>query len=251
VAYSIGSVSERAAIRLVPEPWPRPRGTRAHRPSQHHFQTNTSVTDDATTREDRPAPDPGGISRAVPEAWLAAIVDSSDDAIIGKTLDGIIQSWNDGARRIFGYEAAEIVGRTVYTLIPPELHSEEPEILRRLLDGERMDHYETVRLRKDGTRIDVSLSVSPIRDARGKIVGAAKVARDVTEAIRFHRAERELLDQLQELTSELEQQVAEAQALQEEVEQANSDLVEALANADDARRLAEEATPRRASFWRR
>ena len=195
-------------------------------------------------------------------AWLAAIVESSDDAIVGKTLDSVIRSWNDGARRVFGYEAEEIVGKTVYTLIPPELRHEEAEIIARLLKGERIDHYETVRVRKDGARIDVSLSVSPIRNADGEIVGAAKVARDVTEAKRLQRAERELLEQLQELTSELEQQIEEAQALQEEVEQANNDLVESLASAeaaqaqaeaarreaDEARRAAEQANAAKSQF---
>ena len=208
------------------------------------------------------SPAAAGVFRTNPVAWLAAIVESSDDAIVGKTLDSVIRSWNDGARRVFGYEAAEIVGKTVYTLIPPELRHEEADIIARLLRGERIDHYETVRVRKDGARIDVSLSVSPIRNADGDIIGAAKVARDVTEAKRLQRAERELLEQLQELTSELEQQIEEAQALQEEVEQANNDLIESLANAeaaqaqaeaarreaDDARRAAEQANAAKGQF---
>jgi PAS domain S-box-containing protein len=189
-------------------------------------------------------------------------VASSDDAIIGKTLDSVIRSWNSGARRIFGYEAAEIIGKPVSKLIPPELHHEEAEIIARLLEGKRIDHYETVRLGKDGSRIDVSLSVSPIRNASGEIIGAAKVARDVTEAKRLQRGERELLDQLQELTSELEQQIDEAQSLQEEVEQANNDLIASLSDAeaargqaeiarreaDDARRSAEEANAAKSQF---
>jgi len=179
--------------------------------------------------------------RTNPETWLAAIVDSSDDAIIGKTLDSVIRSWNGGARRIFGYDAAEIVGKPITHLIPPELHHEESQIIARLLEGKRVDHYETVRVRKDGARIDVSLSVSPIRSADGQIIGAAKVVRDVTEAKRLQRAERELLEQLQELTSELEQQIEEAQSLQEEVEQANNDLVASLADADSSREHAEVA----------
>ena len=203
-----------------------------------------------------------GIPRSNPEAWLAAIVESSDDAIVGKTLDSVIRSWNSGARRLFGYEAAEIVGKPVYALIPPELHHEEPEIIARLLDGDRVDHYETVRVRKDGSRIEVSLSVSPIRNAAGEIVGAAKVARDITEAKRLRRAERELLEQLQELTTELEQQIEEAQSLQEEVEQTNNELLTSLTDAesmrvqaetarreaDDARRSAEEANAAKSQF---
>jgi PAS domain S-box-containing protein len=182
-----------------------------------------------------------GVHAQNPEAWLAAIVESSDDAIVGKTLDSVIRSWNEGARRVFGYEASEIIGRTVYALIPPELHHEEPQIIARLLNGERVDHFETVRVRKDGTRIDVSLSVSPIRDASGKIVGAAKLARDVTEAKRLQRAERELLKQTQELTARLEQQVEEGQLLQEELEQAMDDLTNSLDDAQAARQQAELA----------
>jgi PAS domain S-box-containing protein len=203
-----------------------------------------------------------GVLTTNAETWLAAIVESSDDAIIGKTLDSVIRSWNSGARRIFGYDAAEIIGKPVTTLIPPALHHEESVIVGQLLEGRRVDHYETVRVRKDGSPIDVSLSVSPIRNANGKIIGAAKVARDVTEAKRLQRAERELLDQLQELTSELEQQIEEAQSLQEEVEQANNELMTSLADAEaareqaessrreanDARRSAEEANAAKSQF---
>src|SRR6476646_2724561 len=91
-----------------------------------------------------------------PEAWLAAIVDSSDDAVVGKTLDSVIRSWNAGATRVFGFEAAEAIGQPVYLIIPPERYEEEPRIIEQLLRGERIDHFETVRLRKDGTRIEVS-----------------------------------------------------------------------------------------------
>ena len=114
---------------------------------------------------------------------LAAIVESSDDAIIGKTLDGIITSWNEGARRIYGYGAEEVVGRQISILIPPDLKDELPSILKRLGKGERIDHYETARLRKDGQRIDVSLTISPIRDSVGNIIGVSTIARDITEKI--------------------------------------------------------------------
>ena len=190
-----------------------------------------------------------------PEAWLAAIVDSSDDAVIGKTLDSVIRSWNAGATRVFGYTAAEAIGQPVYLIIPPERHHEEPTIISRLLRGERIDHYETVRLRKDGTRIDVSVSISPIRDASGRIIGAAKVARDISETKRLQRLEREHAKEVQELASELEaqvqegqqlqqeleQQVEESQSLQEELEQTNDELMRALENTKVARRQAEEA----------
>jgi PAS domain S-box-containing protein len=115
------------------------------------------------------------------QARLAAIVESSQDAIISKTLDGIIRSWNAGAERIFGYTAGEAVGRPVTLLIPPDRLDEEREILARLTGGQRIEHYETVRMAKDGRRLFISLAVSPIRDAEGHVIGASKVARDVTE----------------------------------------------------------------------
>jgi PAS domain S-box-containing protein len=113
-------------------------------------------------------------------ARLAAIVESSDDAIIGKNISGIIQSWNRGAERIFGYTAQEVIGKSITLLIPPDRVDEEPEILRRIRRGEHIDHYESVRRRKDGRLLDVSLTISPISNARGQIVGASKIARDIT-----------------------------------------------------------------------
>jgi PAS domain S-box-containing protein len=130
-----------------------------------------------------------GSSADDPRAHLAAIVDSSDDAIVSKNLDGVIQSWNRGAERIFGYTAAEVVGQPITMLIPPERQAEEVDILARLRRGERVEHLETVRATKDGRRIDVSLTVSPIRDASGAVVGASKIARDITGQ---KRAEGEL-----------------------------------------------------------
>jgi PAS domain S-box-containing protein len=114
-------------------------------------------------------------------AWLAAIVESSDDAIVSKTLDGVITSWNRGAERLFGYSAEEAVGRSITMIIPTDRLGEEAEVLARLRRGEKIDHFETVRQAKDGRLLDISLSVSPIRDERGVIVGAAKVARDISE----------------------------------------------------------------------
>ncbi|MGH7617240.1 MAG: PAS domain-containing sensor histidine kinase [Gemmatimonadaceae bacterium] len=173
-----------------------------------------------------------------PEAWLAAIVESSDDAIVGKTLDSVIRSWNAGATRMFQYQPSEIIGRSVLQIIPPELHHEERAIVDRLSRGERIDHFQTVRMRRDGTRIDVSLSVSPIRDESGRIVGAAKIARDVTEEKRARESERELATQLQEMAAELEQQLEEGQSLQEELEESNESLARSLA---EAKRLGGEA----------
>ncbi len=131
---------------------------------------------------------------------LAAVVESSGDAIITKTLEGVIATWNNGAERMFGYTARETVGKPITILIPAEQHDEEPPILERIRRGEGIDHYETIRVRKDGTRIHVSLNVSPIRDADGKIIGASKIARDVTtqkrvdEALRQERRVLELLN---------------------------------------------------------
>ena len=127
---------------------------------------------------------------------LAAIVVSSDDAIISKTLDGIITSWNGGATRIFGYEPSEMIGQSILRVIPPELHGEESEILARLQRGERIDHYETIRVAKDGRRVDVSLTVSPLRDRSGNVVGASKVGRDITERKRAEKLQRILTDEL-------------------------------------------------------
>src|SRR4051794_10991117 len=109
-------------------------------------------------------------------AWLAssrlaAIVDSCDDAIIGMTLDGTVTSWNKAAEQIFGYSAQETIGRDISILIPPDLEDEEPRMLERVSQGERVEHYESVRRRKDGTLVDVSLTISPIRDPQGNIIG--------------------------------------------------------------------------------
>ncbi|MGC1650902.1 MAG: PAS domain S-box protein [Candidatus Sulfotelmatobacter sp.] len=122
---------------------------------------------------------------------LAAIVSSSDDAIVSKNLDGIIKTWNTGAEHIFGYSAKEAIGQHITLVIPPDRRAEEDDILARLRRGERIDHFQTVRRRKDGTLLDVSLTISPVRDTSGRIIGASKVARDITAQ---KRAEKELLE---------------------------------------------------------
>jgi PAS domain S-box-containing protein len=124
------------------------------------------------------------------QARLAAIVESSQDAIVSKTLDSIIRTWNAGAERLFGYKAEEAVGRSITLIIPPERLDEEKEILARLARGERIEHYETVRVAKDGRRLEISLTISPIRDAEGRIIGASKIARDVTGRKRAEEALR-------------------------------------------------------------
>lgn len=114
---------------------------------------------------------------------LTAIIESSDDAIISKDLNGIITSWNTGAEQLFGYKPDEIVGKSILTLIPSELHHEEPIILGRIRRGERIDHYETVRRRKNGSLFNISVTVSPLKDRNGKIIGASKIARDITDRV--------------------------------------------------------------------
>jgi PAS domain S-box-containing protein len=128
--------------------------------------------------------------------WLAAIVESSDDAIISKDLDGVIMTWNRGAERLFGYSAEEAVGKSVILLIPPDRHHEEPAILARLRRGERIDHYETVRRRKDGTLLNISLTVSPVKDADGRILGVSKIARDITERKRAQEQQTLLFNEM-------------------------------------------------------
>jgi two-component system CheB/CheR fusion protein len=118
---------------------------------------------------------------------LAAIIESSDDAIVSKDLNGIITSWNAGAQRLFGYTAEEIVGKSILTLIPPERQHEEPGILARIRRGERIDHYETVRRKKDGTSFDISVTVSPLKNKNGQIIGASKIARDISDRVRNER----------------------------------------------------------------
>ncbi len=124
-------------------------------------------------------------------AQLAAIVESSNDAIIGKTLDGIITSWNSGAEKIYGYSAQEAIGSPIAILVPPELPEDEPRFLERIKRGDRVDRHETVRFRKDGQRIDVSLTISPIKDTTGNIIGASTIARDITEHKRMQQALRD------------------------------------------------------------
>lgn len=127
---------------------------------------------------------------------LGSIVENSNDAIISKDLGGIINSWNKGAERLFGYAPIEIIGRSVLTLIPSGLHHEEPGIIERIRRGDRIEHFETERVRKDGERIHISLTVSPVKDARGVIVGASKIARDITERKRADEQRQLLINEL-------------------------------------------------------
>ena len=127
---------------------------------------------------------------------LASIIDSSDDAIISKTLDGVVTSWNDAAERIFGYRADEMIGRPITALFPPDRLDEEPQIIDRISHGERVEHFETVRRTKDGRLIDVSLTISPVIDADGVIIGASKIARDIS-------AQKRARDEIQQMNEQL------------------------------------------------
>jgi two-component system CheB/CheR fusion protein len=160
-------------------------------------QEQTMNSGDRTARvTPGPRSDAEAIDYSVQLALLAAIVASSDDAIVSKTLDGQIQSWNAGATRIFGYLADEVIGKPITIIIPPEFHEEERQILARVRSGDRIDHFDTVRLTKDGRRIAISLTVSPIRDLHGTIVGASKVARDISERKAAEQALRESAQRL-------------------------------------------------------
>ena len=139
------------------------------------------------------------------QARLAAIVASSDDAIISKSLDGVIRTWNRGAERIFGYSAEEAIGQHITLIIPAERYAEEAMVLAKIRAGGTVDHFETVRRTKDGRLIDISLTVSPIRDTRGRITGASKIARDITERKRMDAMMRDSEDRLRALVAELRQ----------------------------------------------
>jgi PAS domain S-box-containing protein len=160
---------------------------------------------------------------------LAAIVESSDDAIVSKNLDGVIASWNKGAERVFGYSADEAIGQPITIVIPEERLHEEHEILTRIRRGERIDHFETVRRRKDGSLIDISLTVSPVKNEEGKIVGASKIARDITE-------QKQTQEQIATLARETEHRsknvLANVQAI---VAVSQSDTVDGLKHAIDGR----------------
>jgi PAS domain S-box-containing protein len=144
--------------------------------------------------------DPEGITLEENQALLAAIIDSSDDAIVSKTLDGIITSWNKGAENIFGFTAAEVINKHISVIIPESRLDEETHIINKIRSGERISHFETVRKRKDGSDINISLTVSPVT-RRGKIIGASKIARDITERVEVERQKEMVTTKLRELNS--------------------------------------------------
>ncbi len=144
--------------------------------------------------------------------YAAAIVESSEDAIISKDLNGIITSWNASAERIYGYTAGEAIGKSILMMIPPERHAEEAQILSRLVAGERIEHFETIRVGKNGRVIQISLTISPIRDAEGRIIGASKIARDITDRIENELALAEAQRKLRAYAGDLEKKVQERTA---------------------------------------
>jgi PAS domain S-box-containing protein len=173
---------------------------------------------------------------------LAAIVDSSDDAIVSKTLDGIITSWNVGAERLFGYPAAEAIGQHISLIIPVDRRGEETVIIERIRKGERIEHFDTVRVRKDKAPLDISLTISPVLNAQGKVIGASKIARDITQRKQMERELRESEARYRALADALDTQV---QFRTQELQSRNSelrDLSGLLLEAQDAerRRIARE-----------
>jgi PAS domain S-box-containing protein len=152
---------------------------------------------------------------------LAAIVDSSDDAIVGKDLQSIVTSWNKGAERIFGYSPDEMIGRSIMLLIPADRQDEETAILSSIMRGQRFDHFETIRLTKDGRQLDVSLTVSPIKDAEGKVVGASKIARDITERKATEKALNEAVKAAEAANAERERLLESERAARADSERAS------------------------------
>jgi PAS domain S-box-containing protein len=181
---------------------------------------------------------------AIGNSWLASIVDSSDDMIVSKSLDGVITSWNKGAERVMGYTSEEVVGKHITVIIPEERHSEEFGILDRIKRGERVDHFETVRRRKDGALVDLSLTISPVKDSKGTVVGASKIARDITLTKALERVGREKEERLRALTASLEDQVKTRTAelmqrsveMEQQAEQLRALSTQLLASQDEERR---------------
>jgi PAS domain S-box-containing protein len=167
-------------------------------------------------------------------AMLAAIVQSSDDAIISKNLDGVITTWNEGAERIYGYRAVEMIGQSILRIVPPDRHEEEAAILARLRRGERIDQFETVRLARDNLPIDVSLTISPVKNSEGEIIGVSKIARDITERKRAQELLNQARDQLLRANEDLEKRVQERTA---ELEKAHSTLIK---NMEEQKKLEDQ-----------
>jgi PAS domain S-box-containing protein len=164
------------------------------KPNTQHFDSQINKTLNAISENAEIAP-----------FWLAAIINSAEDAIISKSLEGIITSWNRGAESLFGYEAYEVIGKSIEILIPLDHINEEPGIIARLKRGEQIDHFETIRVRKDGSLVNISLTVSPIKDASGKVIGASKIARDITDRKIYEKHLHEALRQARDAQNRAEE----------------------------------------------
>lgn len=176
-----------------------------------------------------------------------AIIESSDDAILAKDLTGRIITWNQGAERLFGYTASEAIGQFVAMLIPEDRHDEEPNILGRIKRGERIDHYETVRRRKDGSLVDISLSVSPVRNRAGQVVGASKIARDITDRRRAEEQQHLLLREMDHRVKNLFTLASSVVSLSARTAETAADLAAAVSARLDALARAHSLTIRRTS----
>ena len=197
-------------LRQVIEPLPGPTDTEGR---TRWFSTLQDVTEQKRAEEELRESESRFRQLAEVRLRLAAIVESTDDAIIGKTLDGRITSWNPGAEKLFGYSAEEAIDLPVLMLVPPERSDEETDILARIRRGESVDHFETVRVRKDGLRVDVSATISPIRDMNGQVVGASKIARDITERKLVQARLKAQLERMQ-LLDQITTAIGERQDLQ-------------------------------------
>lgn len=154
---------------------------------------------------------------------LAAIVESSDDAIVSKDLNGMVKTWNNSAERMFGFTAADMIGQSITRIIPPERIHEESGIIERIRKGQRVDHYETIRQRKDGTRINVSLTVSPVKNTAGRVIGASKIARDITEK---KESEERILMLMREVNHRVKNQYAVILSMIRETGSRTTDIAE-------------------------
>lgn len=181
-----------------------------------------------------------GLTAAEAQARLAAIVTGSEDAIVAKTLEGIITAWNPAAERLFGYTSDEMVGRSILTIVPPELHGEEAGILASIARGERIAHHETERVRKDGSRFPVALTISPVRDGDGRIIGASKILRDISERKALEAERTRYLEQLEQQAVELETANEQLHAQAIELELQNQELTSTAEALEEAANAAEE-----------
>jgi PAS domain S-box-containing protein len=179
-------------------------------------------------------------SAAEAQARLAAIVTGSEDAIVAKTLQGIVTAWNPAAERLFGYTPDEMVGRSILTIVPPELHGEEAHILASIARGERIAHHETERVRKDGSRFPVALTISPVRDGDGRITGASKILRDISERKALEAERARYLEQLEQQAVELETANEQLHAQAIELELQNQELTSTAEALEEAANAAEE-----------